>query len=126
LPKFSMKLTRNGRFKQGDDIRRAFTETGAVQAAGAEAIKAMKGATPKVTGRLAGEWGTTGGGARMQGQTMMVEVVNTAPYARRVDRTSRRNRGYIGRGISAAQRGVMNTLKTKGAAVTSRLWNQTS
>lgn len=120
---FSMKL-HGGRPVTGSELRALVEKSRAAQTGADMAVKVMKQHTPKITGNLAGNWGTVANKTRIENGAFRVGVVNTAPYAKRVDRTSRRNAGYIMRGVRAASDRVKQELKARVASIVPELWNQ--
>jgi hypothetical protein len=120
--KFDMKL-KGGRPVTGAQLRQKYKNTNAVATGAGIVVRAMKAETPKVTGRLAGNWGLRPGGG-WQGSRLVETVVNPTRYARRVDRTSRKNAGYIKRGIERAKTEAMEKMKLQSASVVAELWAQ--
>lgn len=123
MGKFDFKM-KGGRPITGSQLRQKYERTGAVQSASALVVKAMKAETPVVTGRLRGGWAISPGSRGWQGSTLVENVVNPTPYARKVDRTSRRNAGYIARGIARAKAEAMERLKVQSASIVAELWAQ--
>ena len=124
MGKFDMKL-KGGRPITGAQLRQKYERTNAVQGAASLVVRAMKAETPFITGRLKGGWAISPGSRGWQGGSTLVEnVVNPVPYARKVDRTSRRNAGYIQRGINRAKAEAMERLKVQSASIVAELWAQ--
>jgi hypothetical protein len=74
------------------------------------------------TGNLKGRWGTQAA-SRWQGDTLRVDVVNTAPYAKRVNERGR-SKGYVERGIAEARAQVLSQLKVNVGHVAKALWDK--
>jgi hypothetical protein len=120
---FQMKM-KGGRPRVGADLRAAFERTQTVEKGAGIVLRAMKAETPVVKGRLKGGWAVGQGGGNWQGSTLLETVVNPTPYARRVDRTSRRNAGYIQRGIERAKQEAIEKMKVQAASIVAELWAQ--
>jgi hypothetical protein len=120
---FELKM-KGGRPRVGADLRAAYKRTGAVQQGAQIVVRAMKANTPVVKGRLKGGWGMSPNSGNWQGQSLVATVVNPVPYARKVDRTSRRSAGYIARGIARAKADAMEVMKVRSASVVAELWAQ--
>lgn len=114
---------KGGRPITGAELRAKYKRTNAVADGARVVVQAMKAETPKVTGRLAGGW-AIGGRGDWQGSTLVETVTNATPYARRVDRTSRRSAGYIARGIARAKADAIRVLKVQSASIAHELWAQ--
>jgi hypothetical protein len=120
---FSMHM-KGGRPVTGAELKQRFKNTNAVQTGAQIVIKAMKAETPFITGRLKGGWMSPGSSGDWQGSTLVETVVNAVPYARKVDKLSRRNAGYIARGLARAKEEAIEKMKLKGASVVAELWAQ--
>jgi hypothetical protein len=123
LGKWDMKL-KGGRPVTGAELRKRYKDTHAVQQGAQIVVRAMKAETPKITGRLAGGWTAPGGDGNWQGSTLVETVSNPVPYALKVDRTSRRSKGYIARGIARAKAEAIEKMKLRSASVVAHLWAQ--
>lgn len=113
---------KGGNIKSGPAAKAAIEPELALQAAAGALIKTIQSYTPVRTGNLKGRWGTLQG-TRWQGNTLRVDVVNTAPYAQRVN-TVGRSAGYADRGIAAGRAQVLSQLKVNVGHVAKQLWDK--
>lgn len=113
---------KGGNVKTGPAAKAAFEQELKLQGATSLLIKVIKSYTPVRTGNLKGRWGTLAV-TRWQGNSLRVDVVNTAPYARRVN-TYGRSAGYAGRGIAAGRAQVLSDLKVNVGHVAKQLWDK--
>lgn len=116
---------KGGRPKTGQNLRRAFEETNAVDEGAKAAVNVYRKHSPVVTGNMRGRWGLVAGSRRWTSNDVLVaDVVNTAPYTRRVDRTSRRNKGFLDRAAKEAAVEVPKVVGARAASIVHHLWDQ--
>jgi hypothetical protein len=123
MPTIEIKLTKTGRFKTGAALRSVVERSGVSREGRETTLDVVRAGTPRVTGRMAGSWeaiGLAGGDS----STISEQAVNTAPYARKVDLTSRRNRGWVGKVISQAKVAAVARMKQSAGGIAPHLWDE--
>ena len=98
-----MKVTKSGRFRTGGELHRALAQhVGPIlRRAGLVLQGGIQDVAPVVTGNLRRT--TTTDDPEWRGSVYLVKVGPRAVYARRVNATSRKNRGFVKRGVDASK-----------------------
>ena len=120
---FSMKMT-GGRPRTGSSLSQwASTHVDpALRAAGLTLQGVLQKNTPVVRGTLRRGWNTSR--PESAGTIRRVLVSNPVIYARRVDRVSKANKGYIGRGIGAGLPGAVQAFRNAMKGSAGDLWDR--
>jgi hypothetical protein len=126
LSLITMRVTRSGRFKTGGDLDSALLDTGTLEAGAELGASIMAGNTPVVSGLGRDSWQVEGG-AHFSGHTLVARFSNTAQnrgvyYIPIANVRSKRNAGFIQRGLAQAKERVPAAMKARIAGLGSRLW----
>jgi hypothetical protein len=123
VPKAALTMTlTGGHFRRGAALQQAITPPlrATVEAGQAALLQSLRGVTPVVSGYLKAQWAARS--PVWNGLRYIGTVTNEAPYARRVDKTSKRNRGYIARGLAAGTPSARRLLREGAIQLAPVLW----
>lgn len=126
MPKAVLTLTlTGGHFRRGAALAQAAAPVMQPAVADAAAVlrDQLKRHTPQITGHLAGGW--TAGPALLQGGTtnrFVSTIYNLVPYLRRVNLTSKKNRGFVERALAGAVPAARQRVKRGTLRIAPVLW----
>ena len=90
--------------------------------AGLAIVKTEMKNTPKVSGHLRRGWALEQ--IEWKGNLVKITAGNAVIYARRVNKTSRKNKGYVERGLNDGRSQALDLLKQGARALAPHLWVQ--
>ena len=119
--KISMKA---GHFKEGADLKRLIEqELDPALIHGAKAMRdAIRSVTPVVSGNLHNRTDITS--PEWEHGLRRISVVADTPYARRVNLTSRKNRGYWEKGVLKGNRATVTNVGQADRGLSAHLWER--
>ena len=116
--------TVKGNYKSGAALHGAIQSTvgPALRRAALKIVAAEMAQTPVVTGNLRRGW--TAGEPEWEGETLKIKVGNAVIYAKRVNATSHRAKGFVERAFEGSKAEALNLIREGIHQLKNELWEK--
>jgi hypothetical protein len=116
--------TVSGNFKSGGALHGAIESAvgGALRRAALRIVAAEMDKTPVVSGNLRRGWAA--GEPEWEGETIKIKVGNAVVYAKRVNATSARAKGFVEEAFNEAREEAVNIIKDGVRELKGQLWEK--